>query len=135
MAYYDAFIAKWNTLGPGTKEQKLAALNASLATGPVIPMIVPTYQIYNLISVSDFNALSSSAQQLVRDILSMGAVDASSGTQIRARFVSLFGSSTTTFSNLAALAAKYDTPQIPWWQANGYSRPFDMGDVSAAGLS
>lgn len=134
MAYYDAMIAKWATL-TGTTAEKLAALNASLATGPAIPMIVPTYKIYNLIVASEFTALSSSSQQLVRDILGLGEVDGSPGTQIRARMVSIFSSGTQTFANLAALSSGYDTPQIPWWQANGYNRPFDMGDVTAAGVS
>jgi hypothetical protein len=34
-------------------------------------------------------------------------------------------------AELLALAA---TTQ-PWWQANGYPRPFDMGDIQAAGLN
>ena len=133
MAYYDAMIAKWATL-TGTTQQKLDQLNTATGTGPRIPMVIPTYQVYNLIATSDFTSLSSSAQDLVRDILFMGTVDSSSGTQIRNRIVSVFPSSTQTFANLSALSSKYDTPQIPWWQANGYPRPFDMGDVQAAGL-
>lgn len=135
MAYYDALITKWGTLSPGTTAAKLAQINAATANGTAIPMIVPTYKIYNLIAVAEFTALSASNQQLIRDIIGMGTVDASPGTSIRARIVAVFPNGTATFTALSALAAAYDTPQVPWWQANGYPRAFDMGDVATAGLS
>jgi hypothetical protein len=72
MAYYDAMIAKWATLNPGTTAAKLAALNAATATGAAIPMVIPTYKIYNLIDPTEFAALTAANQQLVRDILGMG---------------------------------------------------------------
>lgn len=135
MAYYDAMVAKWATLTPGTTANKLAQLNAATATGAAVPMIVPTYKIYNLIVGSEFSALTAGNQQLVRDILGMGTVDASPGTQIRARMVAIFPNGTATFTALGTLAASYDTPTVPWWQANGYARPFDLGDCAAAGVS
>jgi hypothetical protein len=100
-------------------------------------MIVPTYRIYNLIDLSEFTTLSAANQQLVRDILGMGTVDGSPGTSVRNRMLGVFTSagSPITRAALVALAATYDTPQISWWQANGYARPFDLGDIAAAGLS
>lgn len=134
MAYYDLMVAKWTTL-TGTAAEKLAALNEATAAGPAIPMIIPTYKIYNVMSLTEAAALSASNQTLLRDILAMGTVDASNGTAVRARMMALFGAGTATRTALTALAATYDTPTIPWWQANGYARPFDMGDVQAAGVS
>jgi hypothetical protein len=136
MAYYDAMIAKWATLNPGTTAAKLAALNAATATGAAIPMVIPTYKIYNLIDPTEFAALTAANQQLVRDILGMGTIDGSPGTAVRARIVAIFtNASGATRVALAALAALYDTPTVPWWQANGYARAFDMGDAAAAGVS
>lgn len=148
MAYYTAFVAAWTSvtqppagvtgaaLTAGmTTAQKLAAFNAWTMAGPAVPMVIPTYKIYNLIVASEFNALTSTNQQLVRDILGMGTVDSSPGTQVRARMVALFPNGTTTFANLSALAATYDTPQVAWWVANSYPRAFDLGDCAAAGVS
>ncbi|QND60562.1 hypothetical protein [Mesorhizobium huakuii] len=67
MVYYDALISKWATLttsGTTAAEQ----VNAMTVTGPAVPMIIPTYRIYNLIVDSEFAALS---EQLIRNILSM----------------------------------------------------------------
>lgn len=135
MAYYDALVTKWGTLTPGTTANKLAQVNAATANGTATPMIVPTYKIYNLIVSSEFVALSASNQQLIRDILGMGTVDASPGTSVRARIIALFPNGTATFTALSALAATFDTPQVSWWSANGYPRAFDLGDIAAAGLS
>lgn len=135
MAYYDALIAKWATLSPGTTQQRLGVINALTENGPAQPMIVPTYAIYNLIDPADWQAASAANQQLLRDILSMGTVDASPGTSVRSRVAAIFGVGTATRTALTALAAKYDTPQIPWWQSAGYSSPINSADLSAAGLS
>lgn len=141
MAYYDAMIAKWATLS-GTTAQKLAAINALTVAGPAVPMVIPTYTIYNLIVASEFAALSAANQQLIRDILNMGTVDASPGTQVRSMIVARFPNGTSTFTALAALAAKYDAPQIPWWQGSlasgggGLTGPISGGDlINAGGLS
>lgn len=141
MSYYDALIAKWATLSPGTTQQKLDQINALTVTGPAVPMIVPTYSIYNLIDTSDWTGLSAANQQLVRDILSMGTVDASPGTSVRARMTALFGAGTATRTALSALAAKYDSPPIPWWSATvaqgggGLVAMVQPSDLSQNGLS
>lgn len=135
MVDYTALIAKWPSLSPGTTAQKLAQIN-SLSTNSTtaIPMVIPTYQIYNLIVPSDFGALAAANQQLVRDILSMGTVDVSPGTSVRARLVAIFTSSTATFTAFAAAAKSYDTPPISWCEANSYS-PININDTQTAGLA
>lgn len=148
MAYYTALINAWNgvTQPPAgvsglaltagmTTAQKLNAVNAWLTSGAARPMIVPTYEIYNCIVPAEFVALTTTNQQLIRDILGMGTVDASPGTSVRARIVAVFPNGTTTFTNLSNLARNYDTPQVSWWIANGYLRAFDLGDCAAAGVS
>lgn len=118
MAYYDALIAKWATLTPGTTEAKLAQINALTVTGAAIPLIVPSYEIYECIDPAEFGALTAANQTIVRDIIGMGTVNGSPGTKTRARIVALFtNASGPTRLALTALAAKYDTPQIPWWKA------------------
>lgn len=139
MAYYDALIAKWATLTPGTTAEKLAQINALTVTGAAIPMIVKTHEIYNLIVASEFAALTAAQQTLVRDILNMGEVDASAGTRVRAMIIARFPNGTATFAALSALAQQYDAPQIPWWQGTvaqgggGLTQPVYLSDLEAAG--
>lgn len=115
MAYYDALIAKWATLTPGTTAAKLAQINALTVTGAAIPLIVDAYEIYECIDPTEFAALTAANQVIMRDIIGMGKVDGSPGTKTRARIVELFtNASGPTRLALAALAGKYDTPQIPW---------------------
>lgn len=132
MAYYDALITKWATLTPGTTAAKLVQINAATATGASVAMVVPTYKVYNLIDPTEFVALTAANQQLVRDILGMGTVDASAGTSVRARMVAIFPSGTTRTA-LNALAATYDSPQVSWWSSAGYSSPVSSADLAAAG--
>lgn len=134
MAYYDALIAKWGTAPAGTNDEKLTWINAETVTGPAIPMIVPTYQIYNLIDRDEFTALTPDLQQSVRDILAMGTVDASASTEMRTRLTFIFPDGTTTFDNLTVLAMGYDTPQISWAQANGYPVPITPQMLVEAGI-
>lgn len=140
MAYYDALIAKWATAPAGTTASKLTWINAQTVNGPAIPMIIPTHQIYNLIVRSEFDALAAAQSQSVRDIIGMGTVDASPGTQIRSRVISIFPSGTATFTNLNNLAKNYDTPQVPWATAplptgGGLVAPVQPSDLQQAGLS
>lgn len=147
MVDYTALIAAWNSgtqppvgiagtaLTGLTTVNKLAAVLAWTTTGAgaAIPMIVPTYKIYNLIDLTEFTALTAGNQQLVRDILGMGTVDGSAGTSVRARMVAIFPSGTTR-NALNALAATYDGPTVNWASKNGYAG-ITMNDVAAAGLS
>jgi hypothetical protein len=139
MAFYDALVAKWATLTPGTTAQKLAEIRAAVVTVsvPAIAMVVPTYQIYNLIDASEFGALSATLQQHVRDILGMGTVDASPGTAVRARISSIFAGAAgpNTRAALTALAVTFDTPtqSTPWWQTVGYTHNVTLDDLVLAG--
>lgn len=140
MAYYDALIAKWATLTPGTTEAKLAQINALTVTGAAIPMIVPSYEIYECIDPPEFGALTAGNQTVARDIIGMGTVNGSAGTKTRARMVALFtNASGPTRLALAALAAKYDSPAIPWATATiaqgggGLGAPVAPSDLVQAG--
>lgn len=118
-----------------TTAQKYAAVMAWTVAGIASPVIVPTYRIYNVVDTSEFSALSAANQQLLRDILSMGTVDASTGTSVRTRLLALFGAGTATRTALAALAAPFEAiPQVNWAAKNGY-RDLTLNDIAAAGLS
>jgi hypothetical protein len=141
VAYYDALIAKWATAPAGTTDSKLTWINAQTVNGTATKMVVPTYDIYNLIVRSEFNALQTADQQSVRDIISMGTVDASANTEVRKKMLAMFPNGTATFTALANLAKTFDTPQVPWWGApvakggGGLSSPVSQEDLNAAGLS
>ena len=138
MGFYDALVAKWPSLS-GTTAQKLAAINALTVTGPAIPLIVPTYKIYNLIVASEYQALTAAKQGYVNTILAMGTVDGSAGTQVSSVLLACFPSGTATYTALVALAASYDAPSYPWWSApwsmggGGLSNPVNAQDLIAAG--
>lgn len=134
MAYYDLMIAKWATL-TGTTDQKLATLNAATAPGPAVSAMLTPSQILNAIVFADLAALTQLQVSQLALLLSGGTVDASPGTSIRLGIQALFQGKTATLTALAALVAPFDSPTIPWWQANNYPRPFDMGDVTAAGVN
>lgn len=138
MAYYTALISQWATLQANlATSQKLAAINALTVAGPTAQAIVSTYRIYNTIVPSEFKALAASDQQFIRDILGLGTVDVSPGTNARAVIVGAFPSNTATFAALANLAASMQTI-ISWCQANGYpysssGGQLNMNDLAAAG--
>ena len=140
MAYYDPLIAKWATAPAGTTEQKLTWINAETVDGPPLEMVIPTYKLYNLIERAEFTALDAAHQQSVRDIILMGTVDATLGTETRKQMVLIFPDGTDTHANLSEFAADYDTPQVPWATAplpegGGLSSPVSHSDLEAAGLS
>jgi hypothetical protein len=145
---YSVLIAAWNSttqppagvtgaglLTADTTAQKLAKVRAWTINGASVPMIIPTTQIYNAIVPSEFQALSAAQQQYIRDILSLGNVYVSSGTNARAVLLQVFPSATQTHTNFIALAKEYDTPQIPWWEANGFPANISGSDISNAGLT
>lgn len=138
MVYYDALVAKWATLTPGTTAVKLAQINAITVTGAAVPMIIPSYMIYNLLDPAEFTALTAANQALVRDLVNMGTVDGSPGKPARARMVAIYPSGTTRTA-LNALAATYDSPPIPWATATiaqgggGLTGPVGTNDLIAAG--
>jgi hypothetical protein len=162
MAYYDAFVTKWATLAPGTTAAKLAALNALTVAGPNIAVEVSSVvgklmltQAYLPLSAfaqtaTNSNTTHDNALTAAKMLMAMitspnapafhmedptifgtvkGMVDA-----ILAQELATPGSTGITQSVHDALLALCATT-IPWWQANSYPRPFDMGDVAAAGVS
>jgi hypothetical protein len=135
VAYYDALVAKWATLGAGTTAQKLTALNALTATGSPQKAILSPSSILNAIVFADLAALTQLQVSQLTLLLAGNDIDASQGTPIRAGIQALFAGKTATLNNLGALVAPFDAPTIPWWQSAGYPRPFDIGDISAAGVN
>jgi hypothetical protein len=144
MAYYDAFKAKWAQAPAGTTQQKLAWVNAQTATGAAIPMLVPATEIYNRVDRAEYNALTAANQSAVQRNLAPATVDYSPNSAMRILFASLFQTGSPlskTQQNLAPYVASFDTPTVKWYTiANQppetpYTRPFDMGDVAAAGVS
>lgn len=120
--------------GTDTAAQKIAKLNAWTVVGSATKAVLPTYSIYNAIVPSEFQALTAANQQYVRDILGMGTVDASVGTNVRAVISSIFAGK-VTLTNLAALVAPFDAPATPWWQSIGSAAQISASTVAAAGLS
>lgn len=138
MAYYDALVSKWATL-TGNTASKLTQINALMIPGPAVPTLVPTYRIYNCLDPAEFVALTAAQQQRLRDILGMGMVDVSTGTNVRAVILAIFGAGTATRTALTAMVAEYESPQILWWSATvaqgggGLSSPVNSADLAAAG--
>lgn len=149
MAYYDALIAAWNSVtqppigvvsgtaitGGMTTQQKINAVNSWLIVGVTQPMVVSPAVILNACVASDLAALSVTQLQLLQLLLSGTSVDASNGTTLRAAIIAIF-TGKPSLTSLAALAALYDTPHVPWWQfAGGLSTPVGVNDAIGAGLS
>ena len=135
MAYYDAFVTFWNTQN-GSTAQKLTAVNAALAASPK-PSLLTINQVFNAIVLADYVSLTQLQQSQLANLLSVsngGSIDGSSGTLVRAWFASIFAGK-ASLTNLNALVSPFDNAKVPWWEANGYLRAFDMGDVTAAGVS
>lgn len=136
MAYYDALIAKWPTVLGLTTEAKLIALRAETVAGPQKDMLVPSWQVYDAIVTSEFQALASALQTRVRDVLSQGTINLTAGKRARAELQTVFAGAAgpNTRANLGALAATYDSPQVSWLSANGYPETLNENDLKAAGL-
>lgn len=137
MPYYDALIAKWATLAPGTTAQKLTQINALTvqvtANGKAV--LAPS-SILNSIVFSDLAALTQLQVTQLTLLLQGTSVDCSVGTSIRAGIQALFAGKTQTLANLSALVAPYDAPvTVPWWQSAGYPVMISTTDLLAAGLS
>lgn len=151
-ANYTTLIAVWNTttlpagvtgaalVATDTDAQKLVKLNAWTVVGPAGKMIVPSYIVIGAIVESEYAVLTAAQQNYLELLLSCVTIDVSAGTNTRAALTSIFGSSTTTRANFAAIAATFDTTTIPWWEATvaqggaGLASPISEADVLAAGL-
>ena len=137
MAYYDALVTKWATLGSSqTTQQKLDSLNSlTLQSSTPLPLVIPPSAIINAIVPSDLATLPSSRVAIMSLLLSGSAVDVSKNTTIRAGLQNIFSGSSTTLANLAALAASYDAPMQSWAQQNGYNSLSHNDLVAAGGLT
>lgn len=90
-----------------TDAEIVTALNAADISTVINPLIVSGSAIYNAVVPAEFQALATAQQQLVRDIFGLGdAIDASTGTNVRDVLLAIFGTGTTTRTNLTALATK-----------------------------
>ena len=128
---YTALIAIWPSLA-GNTTQKLASLNAmTIATTPS-PLLVNSWQVYNAIVPSEFQALTDPNKQLVRDIIGQGVIDASNGGRARDVLLQVFAAGSATRAAFAAMQGSLNIVQ-PWWQANGYGGPITTMDLAAAG--
>lgn len=135
MTDYTALITKWATLNPGTTQAKLDQINA-ITVVAAQPAILSVNKVINAIVPADFTGLTSLQLQQMMLLLGGGStVDASPGTTIRSVFQTIFSGKTTTLGNLSALISPFDSAVTPWWKANSYPRAFDLGDISAAGLT
>jgi hypothetical protein len=135
MAYYDALVTKWATLTPGTTDAKLTQLNGLTATGASQKAVLSPSQILNAIVFTDLATFTQLQVSQLTLLLAGTAIDASVGTTIRAGIQALFTGKTTSLANLGTLVAPFDSPTVLWWQSAAYPRAFDLGDITAAGLS
>jgi len=140
MAYYDALIAKWATLTPGTTAAKLAQINAlTVDTGVAKPMVVSPSQIINAIIPADLASLTTAQVSFLTLVLAGSDVDASGGTTVRSAILTIFAGKTNTINSLAALAAPFDNGRMPWWQATvaqgggGLNGPVTINELIGAG--
>lgn len=139
MAIYDALIAKWGTLTPGTTQAKLTQLNAIQITLSAVPAILAPSQILNAIVFADLASLTQLQVSQLTLLVAGTAVDASAGSTIRLGIQALFAGKATTLANLAALIAPFDAPKVPWWQATvaqgggGLSCPVTINELAGAG--
>jgi hypothetical protein len=151
MAYYDALVAAWNNatqpppgvtgtglLGGDTTAQKIAKVNAWTVTGAVPTVLSVTgNQVLNCINWTEFNALTAQQQS---NLLEMCACPGLllGGTANTTQMVD--GMLLAYFTNhvgptITALTALAQSTVQPWWQANGYTRPFTTADATLAGVS
>lgn len=149
MAYYTALITAWNgatqppsgVTGTGltggmTASQKIAAVNGWTVVG-AIPTTFNTTgaALLNCINWTEFAALTAQQQSnLLMLCTSPGPLLGGSGNVgliVAGMFLAYFSNHLgPTITALSALAAA--TVQ-PWWQANGYTSPFNTNDLTAAG--
>lgn len=150
MAYYDLLISAWNnptqpppgvtgtglTAGMPTAT-KLANVNAWTVTGAIPTTIYVTGdQVFNCVNYTEFKALTAAQQSnLLMMLNTPGLLLGGSGNTTHLLVGMILDVFTVGGATIAALTALAKAATQPWWQANGYPRPFDMGDVAAAGLS
>lgn len=135
MANYTALQNFWPSAPPGTTQSKLDWVNAQTVTG-TIPTLFPVTgsQLMDCLDFTEFNSLTAAKQTTILQICAMPLMTGGQNTFIGKLFANYYstmlqGPTITAFTALAKAVTQ------PWWQANNYPRPFDMGDITTAGLS
>lgn len=140
MAYYDALIAFWPSVTGDSTAVKLAALNAMTAAGPDQKVLIVDATNYLRINgvwlgikaAAGTVPAAAAAVDIVQDLrqdtldFSLPIIPYLVGALVTAELI--------TQDQADGLTALKNTI-VPWWQANGYPREFDLGDIAAAGLS
>jgi hypothetical protein len=143
VAYYDALIAKWATLTPGTTQQKLDQINALVVTGAVpTSLSVTGIQLANCVNYAEFKVLTPTQQSNLLALFQIpGALlGGSSNTTflVVGMILDYFPVAGPTVAALTALAKGFSQM---WWQApvanggGGLGSPVGVADLQAAGLS
>ncbi len=141
MAYYDALIAKWPTLAPGTTQQKLDQINALTVTGSVPTSFFTTgAAVLNCVNYAEFKALTAQQQSNLLGMLQVTGPllggSANVSFMVAGMVIDYFPLAGPTVAALTALAK--GTVQ-PWWEApvanggGGLSSPVSNNDLLAAG--
>lgn len=141
MAYYDALATKWATL-TGTTQQKLDAVNAATVAGPTQP--VPVLQVMTYLRTNNLWLAIKSAAAAGTSLGAQAAVDYNSDSRVvtldvtltivQQMLADLVAHALLTQAQSDVIVAMGNTT-LPWWQANGYTSPFNTNDLAAAGLS
>lgn len=152
MAYYTALTVEWATL-TGTTLQKLTAINALTVSGaaqdvPASALVgylalqakLGTFKAYAASPPSGASLIAVTAAQELFAVLAMPCFSTfqTSVPEVLSALSAWInacasddntGITAADVTNILSLAAT----QVPWWQANGYPRPLDSGDLILAG--
>lgn len=122
MAYYDALIAKWATLTPGTTAQKLAQLNAMTVTGSIPTTFNCTgVQLLNSINYPEFKVLTATQQSnLLLMCACPGSILGGSANTTHMAAGMILDYFPVAGPTIAALAAIAKAVTQTWASANGY---------------
>lgn len=137
MTYYDALVAEWPSLS-GTTQEKLDAINTLMVPGPSVPvpvLKVMTYLRTNNLWMAIKASVSPGAQAAVdyNEDPRVQTIDLSLPV-VQGMLADLAAHSLLTLPQIGEIIALGKT-SVTWWAANGYARPFDLGDIEAAGLT
>jgi len=140
MAYYDALKTKWATLTSTTTDAKLAEINALTVQGPSRPVPIADVMTYlrsnNLwlpikASAAGGTSVGAAAAVDLNSDLRMQTIDMT--LPLVSTMLADLVTHTLLTQDQANTLVAMGTPQIPWWQANGYTSPFNANDLEAAG--
>jgi hypothetical protein len=136
MAYYDALVAEWALLTPGTTAVKLAQLNAMTVTGSIPTLLnVTGAQVLNCINWAEFAALTQAQQTNLLNLCCVPGLllggNANTTQMVDGMLLAYF--TNHSGPTIVALTALAKGVVVPWWQSNGYSDPISMMDLAAAG--